>query len=74
MPGRVEADPHPFLGLNHRQRRAGADGMLHGGIEIVDPDVKVLRGVLSSRLARPDGRRPLCLVLEVEGRLAAALR
>jgi len=71
---RVEENPDSLLRLYRRQRSAGADGVLDRRVEIADPNIKVLGGVLLAGLARPSWRRPLLLVLEVKRRPAAAVR
>jgi hypothetical protein len=67
---RVEENPDSLLRLYRRQRSAGADGVLDRRVEIADPNIKVLGGVLLAGLARPSRRRPLLLVLEVKRRPA----
>ena len=74
MTSRIEEDPHSLLRLHRRQRSAGADGVLDRRLEIADPNIKVLGGVLLTALTGPGRRCPLLLVLEVECRPAAAVR
>ena len=74
MTSRIEEHPHSFLRLYQRQRSAGADSVLDRRVEVADPNIKVLGGVLLTRLAGPHWRCPLLLVLEVECRPAAAVR
>ena len=70
---RIEEHPHSLLRLYRRQRGAGADGALDCRVEVADPNIKVLRSVLLTGLTGPGWRCPLLLLLEVEGRPAAAV-